>query len=332
MIEEHDYTIDNKFVFEQKTSRIYLKDDQNQNIELSKPAARLFNEIILLNMKKGIATRDELLTNVWEEYGLVGSNNNLNTYISEIRKKLEIVGIDPKSIVTVPKKGFRIDSHLSKFEMEDSDNTILCEEFNTQHDDKLDFYDNLPPPPLLKAETPPVHLLIEPETHNAEQNPTEQKIIENQSIKIKNASHESIENDNIFSDDKQHVIINSNKKKIARALLLSFSIIVILTSIYMLFDSPVEDNIVGKSYLTVSKRDNCIIQTPTDMVGKTTSDNINFVNKKLEKYNISCDEPKRVIILSDLNYTYSFDKNIAISICKEKNNKYDCVSINDQRI
>lgn len=103
MIEEHDYTIDNKFVFEQKTSRIYLKDDQNQNIELSKPAARLFNEIILLNMKKGIATRDELLTNVWEEYGLVGSNNNLNTYISEIRKKLEIVGIDPKSIVTVPK-------------------------------------------------------------------------------------------------------------------------------------------------------------------------------------------------------------------------------------
>lgn len=216
--------------------------------------------------------------------------------------------------------------------MENSDNTILCEEFNTQHDDKLDFYDNLPPPPLLKAETPPVHLLIEPETHNAEQNPTEQKIIENQSIKIKNASHESIENDNIFSDDKQHVIINSNKKKIARALLLSFSIIVILTSIYMLFDSPVEDNIVGKSYLTVSKRDNCIIQTPTDMVGKTTSDNINFVNKKLEKYNISCDEPKRVIILSDLNYTYSFDKNIAISICKEKNNKYDCVSINDQRI
>ncbi|MEX5851938.1 hypothetical protein AB6H27_05150 [Providencia huaxiensis] len=31
---------------------------------------------------------------MWEEYGLVGSNNNLNTYISEIRKKLEQIGID----------------------------------------------------------------------------------------------------------------------------------------------------------------------------------------------------------------------------------------------
>ncbi|MCG9537580.1 winged helix-turn-helix domain-containing protein, partial [Providencia huaxiensis] len=96
MIEMHDYTIDEKYIFEQKTSLIYLKYDRNQNIELSKPAARLFNEIILLNLKKGIATRDELLTSVWEEYGLVGSNNNLNTYISEIRKKLEQIGIDPK--------------------------------------------------------------------------------------------------------------------------------------------------------------------------------------------------------------------------------------------
>ncbi|MEX5990289.1 winged helix-turn-helix domain-containing protein [Providencia hangzhouensis] len=60
-----------------------------------------------LNLKKGLATRDELLTNVWEEYGLVGSNNNLNTYISEIRKKLEQVSINPASVLLqYPKKDF----------------------------------------------------------------------------------------------------------------------------------------------------------------------------------------------------------------------------------
>lgn len=141
MIEMHDYTIDEKYIFEQKTSLIYLKYDRNQNIELSKPAARLFNEIILLNLKKGIATRDELLTSVWEEYGLVGSNNNLNTYISEIRKKLEQIGIDPKSIVTVPKKGFRLDNHISIHE------NIETEDSNVKEDviylnDKYDYIEN----------------------------------------------------------------------------------------------------------------------------------------------------------------------------------------------
>ncbi|WP_321147120.1 helix-turn-helix domain-containing protein, partial [Providencia alcalifaciens] len=97
----------------------------------SKPAARLFGEILLLNLKKGIATRDELLTNVWEEYGLVGSNNNLNTYISEIRKKLELVGIDPKTIVTVPKKGFRIDSHLSSIAMDNDNKQTVSNEIIT---------------------------------------------------------------------------------------------------------------------------------------------------------------------------------------------------------
>ena len=59
---------------------------------------------------------------------------------------------------------------------------------------------------------------------------------------------------------------------------------------------------------------------------------LDFINKKLNKYNISCEEPKRIIVLSDVNASYSFDKNAAISVCKEKNNKFDCVSINDQRI
>lgn len=58
MNEIHNYIIDEQYIFEQKTNSIYKKIDRDQNIELSKPAARLFNEIIILNLKKGIATRD----------------------------------------------------------------------------------------------------------------------------------------------------------------------------------------------------------------------------------------------------------------------------------
>lgn len=68
------------------------------------------------------------------------------------------------------------------------------------------------------------------------------------------------------------------------------------------------------------------------MAGSISKDNIAIVNKKLNKYNIPCDEPKRIILLSDFNKSYAIDKNISISICKEINKKYDCISINDQRI
>lgn len=142
MNEIHNYIIDEQYIFEQKTNSIYKKIDRNQNIELSKPAARLFNEIIILNLKKGIATRDELLTNVWEEYGLVGSNNNLNTYISEIRKKLELLGLDPKSIVTVPKKGFRIDNRISVHESDSVTNNNKNDEEIHYYQEKLDQIEN----------------------------------------------------------------------------------------------------------------------------------------------------------------------------------------------
>lgn len=320
MIEEHDYTIDDKFIFEQKTSLIYLKDDKNQSIELSKPASRLFNEILLLNIKKGIATRDELLTNVWEEYGLVGSNNNLNTYISEIRKKLEIIGIDPKSIVTVPKKGFRINSQITKFKIENNyhadfpieatepyENGSVIENSATSHlsVDKHDY--------AIKSHNVTTNPLVS--SGAAIDNIPEESALKTATIPISSP-----------------MAINDKKQKNIKILFLFIITLVICFSIYFFFNTKTPSINQETAYLTVGTRGNCVIQTPADMIGKTTSDNIAFVNTKLEKYNISCEEPKRVILLSDLNKTYSFDKNIAISICKGEKDKYNCVSINDQRI
>lgn len=322
MIEKHDYTIDEKFIFEQRKCLIYLKGDLDQSVELSKPAARLFGEILLLNFKKGIATRDELLTNVWEEYGLVGSNNNLNTYISEIRKKLEQVGIDPKTIVTVPKKGFRIDSHLSKFKIDD-DAEIISNEIITKDD-----YDSLHPSLV------PSHFVLADDhksIFDSSPQSTEDTSINSCSLLNDSTSlntEEIIENKNVISQGYN----DSKNKKLIKFSVITFIIAIILISTYIISNNKKYINNQENTYHTVSTRENCIIQTPIEMSEKTTSDTIDFVNKKLEKYNISCDEPKRIILLSDVNSAYSFDKNIALSICKEKNNRFECVSINDQKI
>ncbi|EOV8089964.1 MULTISPECIES: winged helix-turn-helix domain-containing protein [Providencia] len=322
MIETHDYTIDEKYIFEQKTSLIYLKDDRNQNIELSKPAARLLNQIILLNLKKGIATRDELLTSVWEEYGLVGSNNNLNTYISEIRKKLEQVGIDPKSIVTVPKKGFRLDNHIFIHENVETDNKNVTE--NTIYlNDKYDYIENpeYSPQPIdnpLATQTSLITIIDKPLTaiDNTENNHT-QKMDINETLPLQYGKDE---------------IIKKSAKKPLKILLLVISTLAICYLIYLFTQHPMDKTDPANNYLTVSTNENCVIQMPIDMVGNISSDNIAIVNKKLNKYNIPCNEPKRIILLSDLNKSYSIDKNISISICKEINKKFDCISINDQRI
>ncbi|CAG9409042.1 TPA: winged helix-turn-helix domain-containing protein [Providencia alcalifaciens] len=319
MIEKHDYTIDNKFIFEQRTSRIFLKDDPDQHIELSKPAARLFGEILLLNLKKGIATRDELLTNVWEEYGLVGSNNNLNTYISEIRKKLELVGIDPKTIVTVPKKGFRIDSHLSSIAMDNDNKLIVSNEIITS--------DNYQITEML---TTPSKKLLAHQPDEAIDIPISDNIHGTMSFQT---PFSNITNDlNIKPIDslEENTVKNSHKKK--KILFFMILPLVVILLFYLFINKLTNQGAVKNSYTTFGVRDSCVFQSPINLNEQAIKTNLEFINKKLDKYNISCDEPKRIIVLSDVNASYSFDKNAAISICKEKNNHFDCVSINDQRI
>ncbi|MEY0729321.1 transcriptional regulator [Providencia rettgeri] len=311
MNESHDYTIDEKYIFEKNTSLIYSKDDKNQFIELSKPAARLFDEIISLNLKKGLATRDELLTNVWEEYGLVGSNNNLNTYISEIRKKLEQVGIDPKCIVTVPKKGFRLDSHIVIHVKFDEQNN----EVNPLHISKYGYIENSELSQKLPDNTVSENLSLDENTNNSEL--------------LTGEDDSSNINTTLAIKNKNKKILN---KKTLKILLLAISTIAICYLInlffwyYMAKENPTSD------YLSVSSREKCIIQAPVNMLAKVSSDNINLIHSKLDKYNIRCDEPKRIILLSDLNQAYSIDKNISLSICSSINIKHDCISINDQRI
>lgn len=58
-----------------------------------------------------VLSREYLLTEVWDKYGLRGSNSNLNQYIILLRRALAGYGYD-NLIITIPKMGFRLNTDI----------------------------------------------------------------------------------------------------------------------------------------------------------------------------------------------------------------------------
>ncbi|WP_249337073.1 winged helix-turn-helix domain-containing protein [Serratia plymuthica] len=79
-------------------------DDANNKIALLKPASRLLSLFIRNNNK--LLLRERLLNEVWVEHGLKASNNNLNNYVSGLRKSLAQCGAE-EIIITYPRQGFK---------------------------------------------------------------------------------------------------------------------------------------------------------------------------------------------------------------------------------
>jgi len=103
---------------------IYIIDDQitynsddctlshlptQESLSLSISSGRLFEQ--LLNSGGEILARDRLLTEVWDKYGLRGSNSNLNQYLSILRRALAAYGCD-NLIITIPKIGIRLNTEI----------------------------------------------------------------------------------------------------------------------------------------------------------------------------------------------------------------------------
>lgn len=83
--------------------------DNDEFIKLSIPASQLLELLIL--SKGELVTREYLLTEVWDKNGLRGSNNNLNQYMSMLRRTLASHGCD-NLFITIPKIGFRLNTDL----------------------------------------------------------------------------------------------------------------------------------------------------------------------------------------------------------------------------
>lgn len=79
--------------------------DSNDSIILPVPAQRLL--LILLDSNGEILSRDELLVMVWDNYGLTGSGNALNQYLSLLRRSISAFGCDT-FVETIPKVGIRL--------------------------------------------------------------------------------------------------------------------------------------------------------------------------------------------------------------------------------
>lgn len=106
-----DYFINQIIHFDSINGLIKLIDNDNSIIQLSRPGSRLLTELI--TRCGNTMTREELLRLVWEEHGLRPSGSNLSNHISLLRKTFSQLGMTENIIITVPKKGFRLDAETT---------------------------------------------------------------------------------------------------------------------------------------------------------------------------------------------------------------------------
>lgn len=102
------YTIDGSITYNTDDCTLSHLPTQ-ESLSLSLSAGRLFER--LLTSEGAILSRDSLLTEVWDKYGLRGSNSNLNQYLSILRRALAAYGCD-NLIITIPKVGIRLNTDI----------------------------------------------------------------------------------------------------------------------------------------------------------------------------------------------------------------------------
>lgn len=125
-----DYFINQVIHFNSINGLIKLIDNDNSAIQLSRPGSRLLTELI--THCGNTMTREELLQLVWEEHGLTPSGSNLSNHISLLRKTFSQLGINEKIILTVPRKGFRLDGEVALTSLlHPSDNDSLTKTIKT---------------------------------------------------------------------------------------------------------------------------------------------------------------------------------------------------------
>ncbi|HIF6626342.1 phosphate regulon transcriptional regulatory protein PhoB [Acinetobacter baumannii] len=98
------FIINEDILFNEDEGTLSHIDNASNKIALLKPTSRLLSLFVRNNEK--LLLRERLLNDVWVEHGLKASNNNLNNYVSSLRKSLAQFGIED-IIVTYPRQGFK---------------------------------------------------------------------------------------------------------------------------------------------------------------------------------------------------------------------------------
>ncbi|MGE9552910.1 winged helix-turn-helix domain-containing protein [Erwinia amylovora] len=100
------FIINGQIFFDSDTASLSPVGISDELVQISNPAKRL---LLLLIYHQGEAvSREVIFKKVWDDFGMVSSNNNLNQCISKLRRVLKNLGAEEEVISTVPKLGFML--------------------------------------------------------------------------------------------------------------------------------------------------------------------------------------------------------------------------------
>lgn len=114
------YIIHSNIEFDTKEYILTSLNDSNLSIKLSNSAGRILEELIKQRNTNLPITREHIFTVVWRAHGLESSHGNLNQQISLIRKTLTTLGLDIASIITIPKRGLKLNSQITIENIQDN--------------------------------------------------------------------------------------------------------------------------------------------------------------------------------------------------------------------
>jgi DNA-binding winged helix-turn-helix (wHTH) protein len=97
-------------IFDSDTGLLAAHDEQDDPVQISNPTKRLL--LLLLQHQGEVVNRDVIFKKVWDDFGMVSSNNNLNHCISKLRRILRNLGLEEEIITTVPKMGFMFQKEI----------------------------------------------------------------------------------------------------------------------------------------------------------------------------------------------------------------------------
>ena len=100
------YRFNDRVLFDVDSGTLGPSDLSDEPIPLPNPSKRLL--LLLITHYGEPISREVIFKKVWDDYGMISSNNNLNQCVSKLRRMIKVMGIEDEIIVTVPKLGFML--------------------------------------------------------------------------------------------------------------------------------------------------------------------------------------------------------------------------------
>lgn len=104
------YLINHNVTFRPEDGAIWEGGNKDEPLMLTLTESRLL--IFLIEEQGRVISRNEIFHDVWDRWGLDGSNNSLNHFISRLRKVFAACELPNDAIKTVPRIGFMLSEDL----------------------------------------------------------------------------------------------------------------------------------------------------------------------------------------------------------------------------